>query len=936
MSELCFLEALGENPKGEDAFTVSLSMSPADPPPALGSLGHPPPQAGEGEDSHPREEPLGTYRVQLHADFGLEQAAATVPYLARLGISHLYSSPVLQAVPGSTHGYDVVDHSRVGHEIGGSAGHDLLAEELRAHGLGRLLDIVPNHMAITGEENRWWWDVLENGPASRYAAYFDVDWDPPESRLRNTVLLPVLGDHYGRVLEAGELRLRWEAGTFGISYHEQVLPVAPRSLQGLLGSAAARCGSDELAFLGEALGDLPLPTMTDRRSVQRRHRDKGVLLSRLSALAGEDPTVSRAIQEEVEELNADPEALDALLEQQNYRLAFWRASGRDLGYRRFFDINSLVGLRVEHPPVFWETHEMVLRWLAEGVVDGLRIDHPDGLRQPQDYFERLREAAPEAWLVAEKILEGEEPLPVDWPIDGTTGYDFLNQVGGLFVDPEGEEPLTELYGTFTGEPTDWEEVSRDQRLWVMDHMLGSDLNRLTSLFLDVCERHRRYRDFTRHQLHEALREAIAGFSVYRTYIRAEAAQVSPEDRRQVISAIEVAKAHRPDLDPDLFDFLRDLLLLRARGDLESELVMRFQQLTPPVMAKGVEDTAFYRFNRLVALNEVGGNPGGFGTSLDEFHAARARTLERWPRTMLTTSTHDTKRSEDVRSRLFLLSEMPRRWGEAVRRWSALAEPYRTDDLPDRNAEYLLYQTLVGAWPLEVDRATAYMEKAAREAKAHTSWTDPDPLYEKALRSLVEGVLGDRHFVEELEAFVAPLLEPGWVTSLAQVLIKMTAPGVPDIYQGTELWSFTLVDPDNRRPVDYGLRQRLLADIGASRSPEAIWARAAEGLPKLWVISRSLELRRRRPELFGEQGGYRPLASRGERASHVVAFSRGQGAAVVVPRLVLGLGGDWRGTVVELPAGRWSDLLSDREVEGGEVEVAALLSRFPVALLERAS
>jgi (1->4)-alpha-D-glucan 1-alpha-D-glucosylmutase len=886
-------------------------------------------EANRTARAHP---PRATYRVQFHGGFTFDDAAVIAGYLADLGVSHLYSSPYLQAVPGSRHGYDVIDHGRVNEELGGAEGHTRLCFTLARHGLGQILDVVPNHMAIAARGNAWWWDVLENGPSSRYASYFDVDWDPPESRLRNTVLIPVLGEHYGRALEAGALRLHRDGAIFTITYHEHAFPVAPPSLDEPLATAAARARSDTLAFIAEALGRLPLSTATDWLSVQQRHRDKEVLRGLLERLLREEPEVAAAVSRVVDEINASPDALDALLEGQNYRLAFWRTAGRDLGYRRFFDINSLVGLRTEEDRVFADTHALVLRWLADGMLDGVRIDHPDGLRDPEHYFRRLHSASPTAWTVAEKILAPGERLRESWAVDGTTGYDFLNRVGGLFVDPEGDKPLTAFYADFTGEATDFAAVARQKKHLVMREVLGSDVNRLTALFLDVCERHRRHRDYTRHELHEMLREVIACFPVYRTYVR-PGAELHADDVARLTEAIEAARAARPDLDADLFDFFRDLLLLRLPGATEHELVMRVQQLTGPVMAKGVEDTAFYGFNRLVALNEVGGDPGRFGVSVEQFHRECAEAQARWPRTMLATSTHDTKRGEDVRARLCLLSEIPEGWSAAVRRWAATNEPHRRGDWPDKNAEYLLYQTLVGAWPIASERVAAYMEKAAREAKVHTSWTDPRPGYEEALRGFVVDVLADDEFRNDLERFVVTLVEPGRITSLSQTLIKLTAPGVPDLYQGTELWTLTLVDPDNRAPVDYALRRRLLDELDDA-TPEAVWRRIDEGLPKLWVIRQALGLRRRRPELFGARGDYRPLEPRGVRARHAVAFMRGDGVITVAPRLVLGLGGEWGDTSLELPAGRWRNELTGDLLSGGSVRLADLTRRFPVALLSR--
>jgi (1->4)-alpha-D-glucan 1-alpha-D-glucosylmutase len=891
----------------------------------------------------PTKLPRATYRVQLRPEFGFAAAAEIAGYLADLGVSHLYSSPILQAAHGSTHGYDVINHSRINEELGGAAGHARLSAVLREHGLGQVLDIVPNHMAISSQggepRNVWWWDVLENGPSSRWAGYFDVDWDPPQGRFRNTVLLPILGDHYGRILEAGELRLVRCEGKFEIHYYDHRMPVAPRSLDRLLAEAAERCGSPDLAFIADASAQLPLATATDRASSDRRHRDKEVLAGQLARLCAERPEIAAAVDAVVAETNADPDRLDVLLERQNYRPAFWRTAGRELDYRRFFDVHTLIGLRTEDERVFADIHALVLDLLRRGVIDGLRIDHPDGLRDPGQYFARLRTAAPDAWIVAEKILETGELLPEGWPVDGTTGYDFLSRVGGLFADPAGEGPLTALYTELTGQSTEWPALVREKRLLVLRDLLASDVNRLAEVFLLVCERHRRFRDFTRFELRQALAEAAACFPVYRTYVQPVTGLVSAADARFIEEAVAAARENRPDLPGDLFDFFRGLLLLQVPGEAggpEEELVMRFQQLTGPAMAKGVEDTAFYNFHRLISLNEVGGDPGRFGISLDDFHRECAAAGERWPRTMTATSTHDTKRSEDVRLRIHLLSEIPERWAEAVRRWLARNERHRTDDRPDPNTEYLLYQTLVGAWPLSIERAVATMEKAAREAKAFTSWTRVDEGWEAALRRFVEGALADAEFTADLEAFVAPLIEPGRISSLAQTLLRLTAPGVPDTYQGTELWDLSLVDPDNRRPVDYALRRRLLADLKTGLTPEEILARMDEGLPKLWVLHRALELRRRLPGVF--KGDYRPLAVRGERAAHALAFARGGEVVAVAPRLVMGLGGrlkgDWQETVLDLPPGAWRNELTGEAIEGGEVRLGTLLDRFPVALLAR--
>ncbi|MEX2170223.1 MAG: malto-oligosyltrehalose synthase [Pirellulales bacterium] len=874
--------------------------------------------------------PLATYRVQLHAAFTFDDAATIVPYLAELGISHLYCSPFLQAQTGSTHGYDVVDHTRVNEELGGEEGWRRLSETLRYHGMGQVLDIVPNHMSIADRRNRWWWDVLENGAASRYASYFDVDWDA-DGKNANVILLPILEDHYGRVLEAGLFSVTFGAGNFELRYRDHVVPLSPRSMAGLVQHAAVRCRSDELAFLADNLGRLPLSTVVDPRESARRHRDKQVLQQLLATLCRREPAIAAALDAAVAETNADHDALDALLNRQNYRLAFWRTATEELDFRRFFDISTLASLRAEDEQVFADTHALVLRGMEERGVEGLRVDHPDGLRDPLQYFERLRSAAPQAWIVAEKILEPSERLPTNWPVAGTTGYDFIFLVDQLLLDPAGEQALTEGYAAITAQPINFHATRREKKHLVLDKLFPAETQRLVSLLSTVGAGNRRFRDYTRRDLRGAVRELIACFPVYRTYVRAEAGELSDQDVSCVESAIEVAKQNRPDMDADLFDFLRDLLLLRVRGDLESEFVMRFQQCSGPIMAKGIEDTAFYTFNRLTSLNEVGGDPGHFGITLDEFHETCAERSIHWPRAMLASTTHDTKRSEDVRARIHLLAEIPDQWLKTAQEWRTWNVRHRPKAFDDPNLEYLIYQTLVGAWPIEPDRMLSYVEKAAREAKVHTSWMDPDQEYEDALRAFVSDLLADEEFCRQVDSFVAPLIEPGRVNSLAATLLKLTAPGVPDIYQGTELWNLSLVDPDNRRAVDYDQRRRLLAEM-ASLSPQRILKRSDEGMSKLWVIKQTLALRRERPETF-TSGDYVPLIARGKRAQHVVAFVRGNFAITVVPRWPLRLRGEWGDTRLELPEGNWVNRFTGERVEG-TLSLTELLHNFPVALLQR--
>jgi (1->4)-alpha-D-glucan 1-alpha-D-glucosylmutase len=906
--------------------------------------------------------PRATYRFQLRPGFGFDDAAALADYLAELGVSHLYASPYLQAAPGSAHGYDVVDPSRVNEELGGEEGHARLCEALGRAGLGQVLDIVPNHMAITGPENRWWEDVLRNGPASAFAAYFDVDWDPPESKLRDLLLMPILGDHYGREVEAGTIQLEHKAGVFSICYHDHALPVAPRSLAEPL-SIAAEAGSSEagsseagssgaadsgagnggdaaaalaeLGFLARAFGRLPEPSADlEPDSVEARQRDLDVLDRRLRTLAAERQDVRDAIDAVVEAINGDPDRIDRLLSNQNYRLAHWRTGGQELDYRRFFDITTLAGLRTERPTVFQAIHERVLRWLRDGVLDGVRVDHPDGLRRPAEYFQRLRDAAPDAWIVAEKILMANE-APPPWPIAGTTGYEVLNDVGGLFVDPEGEAPFTELWHRVAGSDQDVHAAVYEARTDVLRNVLAADLSRLANVFVQFCERRRRYRDFTRRDLREALAEVAASFPVYRTYVT-EMGDASAVDREVVERAVAAARSRRPELDEELLGLLQRILLGDVEGDEARGLRMRFQQFTGPVAAKGEEDTAFYRYLRFAPLNEVGGDPGRWGLDPATFHERSRLRARDWPYAMTTLSTHDTKRSEDVRARLFVLSEVPDRWATVVGRWRELNQRHWPAGVePDPRAEYLVYQTAVGAWPIDADRLSAYVEKASREAKLRTSWTQPDSAYDEALAEFVARLM-DSDWPLEVERFVTPLVGPGRVVGLAQKLVQLTVPGVPDIYQGTELWDLSLVDPDNRRPVDFDARRRLLGRLDGDPDIATILGGMEEGLPKLWVVRQALRTRARWPAAFGADGGYEPLEVRGDAAGHAIGFVRGGEVVVVVPRLVIRLirAGGWRGTEVVLPDGEWRNELTGQRVDGGAVGVAALLGRFPAALMTR--
>jgi len=875
--------------------------------------------------------PGSTYRLQLHREFTFDDAAAMVVYLASLGVTHVYCSPYLQAAPGSMHGYDVVDYRKVNAELGGEEAHERFSARLKECGLGQVLDIVPNHMSL-GAQNRYWWDVLENGTNSRYASFFDIDWNSTEERLRDKVLVPILPDQYGRVLSAGGIVLMRHGSRFRVQAAGQMFPVSPASVALILSKAAEVLRNDSLNFVSASFARLPSPDIGDRRTILARHRDKNVLQDVLDRMCNEEKSVCDAIDRVVRELNANVDALDEFLSQQYYRLAYWKTADQQLGYRRFFDVNTLIGMRVEREFVFDETHALIVKWLKQGVLDGVRVDHPDGLRDPKQYFERLRERAPEAWIVGEKILEPGEWMRRVWPIEGTSGYDFLNVVMGVLVYREGLKKLGEHYTAFTGDDADFPGVAHDKKLAVEQEALGSDVNRLTSLFVDICEGNRDQRDFTRAEVRRAIREVGSCFSVYRTYVEPERGEIAEEDRVRIERATESAKRNRTDIDGGLFDFMRDVLTLKVTGKLEAEFVNRFEQFTGPVMAKGVEDTAFYCWNRLVAMNEVGGDPDCGGFSLEHFHAYQTRMQETFPATMTTLSTHDTKRSDDVRARMVVLSEMPDAFAEAVRRWSAHNARHRSGDRIDTGTEWFLYQTLVGAWPICGERLRGYMQKAMREAKVRTSWVANNAEYESALNAYIDALLADGEFVADLEEFVGEIVPAGRVNSLAQTLMKYTAPGVPDMYQGGELWDFSLVDPDNRRPVDYALRSGLLAEM-RGMDVRQVMGRVEEGLPKLWVVQRALQLRRERPEWFGAEAAYAPVAVEGMQGERVIAYRRGERVVTVVPRWFHAAEG-WGETVVEVPAGRWRNRLTGAEVAGGRVRVSALLVEFPVALLVR--
>jgi (1->4)-alpha-D-glucan 1-alpha-D-glucosylmutase len=934
--------------------------------------------------------PRATYRVQLNAGFTFRDATAIVPYLAALGVSHVYCSPYFRARAGSAHGYDVVDHNSFNPEIGDREDFERFVAVLRAHRMGHIVDIVPNHVGILGAENDWWMDVLENGEASAYAEFFDIDWAPPNPDRAHKVLVPVLADSYGAVLERGELELRFEpaSGSFAAYYHSNRFPLDPRSYPRILDRVAALTYSAELENIRRALAALPERRGTSPEQIAERQRAKEQHKQRLRALAAANPAVTAAIEAAVRSFMGtagEPASFDALhelLELQAFHLAYWRVAADDINYRRFFDVNDLAALRVENAAVFTVTHRLLLQLVAEGKIDGLRVDHVDGLHDPAGYVRRLQHAigkvtgsvaACPLYLVVEKISAAFEHLPSQWLVHGETGYHFANVVSRMLIDAATRVRMDRVYRGATGEAQEWRDVAYECQQLVLRRSLASELNVATNQLARIARSDRRTRDFTFNNLRQALAEVIASFPVYRTYV---ADSVSDSDRRYIEWGIAAARRRRAATEASVFDFVRAALLLELPAPTEGQMramsafVMKFQQITAPITAKGIEDTALYRFNRLISLNEVGGDPNNYGGGgVRAFHADAEYRARHWPHEMLATSTHDTKRSEDVRARLNVLSEMTTPWRDAVRRWTRINRTRKREldglPAPSRNDEYHFYQTLLGIWPLAAtdgsyrERIEAYMIKAVREAKARTSWTEVDTAYEEALLQFIRSVLEPREnnlFLTDFLEFERRMTRFGLLNSLSQTLAKLTAPGVPDIYQGNELWDLSLVDPDNRRPVDYALRREILAGFERDAPPPAELLRELrDGRAKLWLTWKVLQFRREQPRLFSH-GSYRRLRVRGERAAHVCAFARrlaGHSLIVIVPRLYRRLLDDptrlplgeavWQDTLIELPReersrDRYTGLLDAasitpaRQSEVTGIHVARALSAFPVAVL----
>ncbi len=981
--------------------------------------------------------PASTYRLQIHYAFPLPAASDVVPYLARLGVTACYTSPYFTAAPASTHGYDVCNHNEINPEVGGAEAHDQFSTALTDHGLRHIVDFVPNHMGVGTGRNTWWNDVLENGPSSPAAVFFDIDWRSFTAKLEAKLLLPILGDQYGNVLERGELRLSFNGSSLVLTYFDQELPINPRQAARVYAVAAdrlkARLGEEtptlnEFLSIITSLQNLPPYTTTDPDQIAELHREKEVARSRLERVSSAEPAVREAIERAIGEFNgisgqsSSFDALHELLEAQPYRLSYWRTASHEINYRRFFDINTLVGLRVERDEVFEATHQLLAQLIAERKVHAVRVDHPDGLFDPAKYFRMLQELAARAlgvsipadvsdypprplYVVAEKILSGSERMPKGWAVHGTTGYNFLNDLNGLFIDVAQARRMRRVYAKLTGHAEPFDDVLYASKRLIMGTAMASELNVLAHTLERIGESNRKSRDFTLDALRDVITEFVACFPVYRTYV--DERGWSTEDRAIVVRAIARARRRNPAMESSLFDFLREVVLPRdvhnggeppagverrvgypPADEREARERLRFsmklQQYTGPVQAKGLEDTAFYRYNVLLSLNEVGGDPSRFGRSVEEFHEANRLRADVWPFEMLATATHDTKLGEDVRARINVLSEIPDDWGREVSKWMRIAKANRTvidgEPAPDRIDEYRFYQALLGVWPPElgvetkatpdelVSRLSEYMIKAVKEAKVHTSWLTPNEPYEQALRTFVRRALTGSSGAKLLAAllpFQRKIAHLAVVNSLAQVVLKIGSPGVPDFYQGTDLWDLSLVDPDNRRPVDFDRRRCMLKEVDAALGLEP-GTRAAtlqnwlerwdDGRIKLIVTAAGLRLRREVPDVF-LGGAYMPVPVEITVAGGAVAFARlspGRDQAIlfVAPRLFsrlitpaqpLPLGGDcWKTSRLMLPPELRDrqfrdevtglDIHPTRASENAWIFIGEALQILPVAIL----
>ncbi len=987
--------------------------------------------------------PTSTYRLQFNKHFTFEDAKNIVKYFHDLGISDIYASPYFRAKEGSLNGYDIVDPNSLNPEIGTEEQYNAFIAELHTYEMGQILDIVPNHMCIESKDNVWWIDVLENGPSSLYANYFDIDWNPVKKELKDKILIPVLGEQYGNILEGQELKLAFEDGAFFIYYYDNKFPVIPKTyiyiLKYRLDSLENILSSDNPHFIKllsiiTALDHLPFYTETDSEKIAERYREKEFIKKRLWALYNESSDIKIFIDENIRIFNGikgDPtsfDLLDELLKIQAYRLSYWRVATEEINYRRFFDINSLAAIRIENPMVFEATHKLMMRLISEGKVTGLRVDHPDGLYNPSEYFytlqrncflrtrlhysERLKKkvALPYKkkdlesqilkqydemlssdqqfkpfYIVGEKILIKDERMPEDWPIFSTTGYVFLNTVNGIFIKTENAKAFDDIYAGFIKTKLHFPDIVYEKKKLIMQVAMSSEINTLGHYLNKLSEKNRHTRDFTLNSLTAAIVEVIAFFPVYRTYINPSG--VNDRDRRHVELAVSKAERKNPAISGLIFDFLKDILLLNYPNNFDDgdkkewiDFVMRFQQLTGPVLAKGLEDTGFYVYNRFVSLNEVGGSPDRFGTSLETFHGKNIERMKFWPHALITTSTHDTKRSEDVRARLNVLSEIPDEWRKCLiawRRFNKKKKPIIEGmGVPDRNEEYLLYQTLIGTWPIgqmnETEyetfkkRIKEYTLKASREAKVNTSWINPNTIYEDALMIFIETIMNnnsENQFLKEFKTFQGKISQYGMFNSLSQTLLKITSPGVPDFYQGTEIWDFSLVDPDNRQPVDYPLRIKMFEEI-KKRGPgmplhelaRDLTIHRENGMIKLYLTYKALNYRKEKKEIF-ERGEYLPLEVMGKKADNVCAFARRIGNArviIAVPRFFTKLipqptdlpfgEAVWEDSFIIVPIAEpeahYRNIFTDEYIAAQDykdataLRLSEVLAHYPLAMLER--
>jgi (1->4)-alpha-D-glucan 1-alpha-D-glucosylmutase len=934
--------------------------------------------------------PVATYRLQFNARFTFRDALGVIDYLDGLGISDCYSSSYLCAVPGSGHGYDVADPTRLNPEIGTDEEYWTWIRALKSRRMGHVIDIVPNHMGIAKSANPWWLDVLENGPSSRYARFFDIEWHPIKDELADKLLIPVLGDQYGATLERGELRLTYADGAFTVEYYDNRLPVAPDTFPMILAPGLDAWTSEhagdldatdveELWSIVTAAGNLPSRSAREASQVAIRAREKEVVKRRLAAVLNRSASLARYVGAVLDGYNGRAgqprsfDVLDQLLNAQSYRLAHWRVASEEINYRRFFDVNQLAALRMEDPAVFDDVHRFVFELFRRGAATGFRIDHVDGLFAPGEYLQRLQEVGNgRLFIVVEKILAPGEALPTEWPVHGTTGYEFAAAVNGLFVEGRNARAMDAIYSRFIHErrdPLTFDDLAYHSKKQVMHETMSGDINSLGHQLNRFSERNRHFRDFTLYSLISTLKEVIACFPVYRTYVSGDG-PIREADRRYIAHAVRRAKQRAPGVTGLVFDFVEQLLLRQTQVATDDEcherarFIGKFQQITSPVAAKGIEDTALYVYNRLLSLNEVGSDPTRFGHHPAEVHSWMAERQRQWPSALSATATHDTKRGEDVRARLNVLSELPDEWKTAVTKWRALNRRFKCDidglTAPDPNEEYFIYQTLVGAWPFESrdeaafhERMKQYMIKALREAKVHSSWLRPDENYEAAVLRFIDAILDPRRpFLDAFRPFQSRVAEAGIYNSLSQLAIKIGAPGVPDFYQGTELWDMSLVDPDNRRPVDYTRRKALHADISPSDPSvaESLLQHRLDGRVKLMAIARGLSVRRQMPALF-ERGDYIPLPTTGAHRERLFAFARvldADAVVVCVPRLVAMLPRPenqppvgahvWEDTQIDVRA--LPDIAAMRDafteattyVENGLLDVGAVLGRFPVAML----